>query len=111
MVGGAVRGLRVAGAAWGNRALHPMARVDSDAAIARWIGRNAITTYHYAGTCRMGSDAGAVVDTRGRVRGARGLRVVDASIIPCTPVSAMNAPSMLVGYRAARFAREEVQPS
>jgi choline dehydrogenase len=94
-------------AEWGNTELRPSARVETDAALAAWIERNAITTYHYAGTCRMGDDDGAVVDTRGRLRGVRGLRVVDASIIPHTPVSAMNAPSMLIGYRGARFARED----
>jgi choline dehydrogenase len=96
-------------AAWGNLALRPTARVESDAALAAWIERNAITTYHYAGTCRMGSDDGAVVDPRMRLRGVRGVRIADASVIPCTPVSAMNAPSMLVGYRAARYLREEAQ--
>ena len=105
-----VRGVRLARriarasalAAWGNTALRPTARVESDAAIARWIAANAITTYHYAGTCRMGDDEAAVVDTRARVRGVRGLRVVDASIVPCTPVSAMNAPSMLIGRASCR---------
>ncbi len=55
----------------------------------------------------MGTDEAAVVDTRARFNGIGGLRIVDASVIPFTPVSAMNAPSMLVGYRAARFARAE----
>jgi len=113
MVRGVRLARRIAGAAplaeWGNTALHPLARVATDDQLARWIERNAITTYHYAGTCRMGTDEAAVVDTRARLRGVRGLRVVDASIIPFTPVSAMNAPSMLVGYRAARFVREEHQ--
>jgi choline dehydrogenase len=110
-----VQGVRVARriaaagplATWGNRALFPGPRVQSDEALRRWIARNAITTYHYAGTCRMGEDAGAVVDTRLRVRGVRGLRVVDAAAIPFTPVSALNAPSMLIGYRAAKMALEE----
>jgi choline dehydrogenase len=96
---------------WGNLELHPTARIDSDARLAAWIERNAITTYHYAGTCRMGTDDGAVVDPRLRLRGVSGVRVVDASVIPFTPVSAMNAPSMLIGYRAARFAREEARPA
>jgi choline dehydrogenase len=114
-----VRGVRLARqivratplAEWGNMELRPTSRVETDAQIGAWIERNAITTYHYAGTCRMGTDEGAVVDTRARLRGIRGLRVIDASIIPFTPVSAMNAPSMLIGYRAARFAREEASAS
>ncbi len=75
----------------------------SDEALARYVQKNAITTYHFAGTCRMGVDEDSVVDTSLRVRGVEGLRVADASAVPTTPVSAMNAPSMLVGLRAARL--------
>jgi choline dehydrogenase len=39
----------------------------------------------------------------------RGIRVADASVVPSAPVSAMNAPSMLIGYRAARYIREEIE--
>jgi choline dehydrogenase len=91
----------------GNRELSPGRRTESDAALARWIRENAMTTFHFAGTCRMGTDAGAVVDERLRLRGVTGVRVADASVIPFTPVSALNAPSMLVGFRAARYLREE----
>jgi choline dehydrogenase len=106
-----VRGVRLARALasapslkeMGSRELMPGSWVESDDAIARWVRKNAITTYHFAGTCRMGTDPGAVVDTRLRLRGVRGVRVADASVVPFTPVSAMNAPSMMVGLRAARF--------
>jgi choline dehydrogenase len=94
-------------AAYGNRELSPGPFAESDAALARWIRANVMTTFHFAGTCRMGEDPGAAVDTRLRFRGLAGLRIADASVIPFTPVSALNAPSMLVGYRAARFLREE----
>ncbi len=93
--------------AWGNRELDPTAGVDTDAALTKWIGKNLITTYHYAGTCSMGDDEGSVCDRRLKVRGLKNLRIADASAIPCTPVSALNAPSMLVGYRAARYALED----
>lgn len=111
MVKGVRLARRIAGAptlaAFGNRALNPSSGVETDADLAAWIGRNAITTYHFAGTCRMGEDGGAVVDSRLRVKGIPGLRIVDASAIPFTPVSALNAPSMLVGYRGAKYARQE----
>ena len=48
-----------------------------------------------------------VVDPQLRVRGVTGLRVADASAIPTTPVSALNAPSMLIGYRAARLIKRD----
>lgn len=88
---------------YGNRELIPGARSKSRDRIARFIQKNVMTTYHYAGTCRMGRDAESVVDGELRVRQIAGLRVADASVIPSVPVSAMNAPSMLIGYRAARF--------
>jgi choline dehydrogenase-like flavoprotein len=77
--------------------------VKSDDAIARWVQKNAITTYHFAGTCRMGTDSDSVVDTELRLRGVQGVRVADASAVPTTPVSALNAPSMLIGLRAAQL--------
>ncbi|MCB9703608.1 MAG: GMC family oxidoreductase [Myxococcales bacterium] len=83
----------------------PIAR--SQRALERWVGKNLITTYHFAATCRMGAEEAAPADVRLRLRGLRGVRIADASAIPSTPVSALNAPSMLVGYRAARYALEE----
>ena len=71
--------------------------------VSAFIAGNVMTTFHYAGTVRMGEDERAPVDTSLRLRGARGLRVADASITPWTPVSAMNAPSMMIGHRAAEL--------
>lgn len=93
-------------AAWGAAELMPGRRVTSDAAIARYVRKNTITTYHFAGSCRMGTHDSDAVDPSLRLRGVRGVRVADASVIPWTPVSALNAPSMLVGYRAARLLQE-----
>jgi choline dehydrogenase len=90
---------------WGARELMPGKRVRSDQAIEKYVRKNTITTYHFAGTCAMGAGEHAAVDTQLRVRGVRGLRVADASAIPVTPVSALNAPSMLVGYRCAQLIR------
>ncbi|HZS37627.1 MAG TPA: GMC family oxidoreductase N-terminal domain-containing protein [Polyangia bacterium] len=92
---------------WGNRELIPGRRTASDEQLEKFVRKNVMTTYHFAGTCRMGDDEAAIVDGELRVRGVRGLRVADASVIPVVPVSAMNAPSMLIGWRAARFIAEE----
>lgn len=51
----------------------------------------------------MGEDQQSPVDLHLRVKGVQGLRVADASVIPEIPVSALNAPSMMIGYRAAEF--------
>ncbi len=92
-------------ASWKARELMPGSRVHSDAAIADYVRKNTITTYHFAGTCGMGTNESDAVDPELRLRGVNGVRVADASVIPWTPVSALNAPSMLIGYRAARLLR------
>lgn len=93
--------------AWSSKELMPGPWNRSDRGLAKWVAKNAITTYHFAGTCRMGDDEAAVCDSRLRLRGVHGVRIADASAVPETPVSAMNAPSMLVGLRAADFIAQE----
>lgn len=61
------------------------------------------TVFHPSGTCRMGLDDGAVVDTQLRVRGVPRLRVADASIIPLLVSGNTNAPSVMIGERCADF--------
>ena len=58
---------------------------------------------HASGTCKMGpeSDAGSVVDARGRVHGIENLYVADASIIPLIPLANTNLTSMLIGMKVA----------
>ena len=78
-----------------------------DAALDAYIRGNAETIYHPVGTCRMGVDDEAVVDSRLRVRGVQGLRVADASIMPNIIGGNTNAPCMMIGEMASRFAAEE----
>ena len=76
-------------------------RDGSIAAIEELIRERASTAFHPVGTCRMGSDATAVVDTSLRVRGVSGLRVADASIIPLLMNANTNAAVIMVGEKAA----------
>jgi choline dehydrogenase-like flavoprotein len=66
--------------------------------------RNAAETiYHPVGTCKMGSDPMAVVDAQLRVHGMTGLRIADASIIPTLTSGNTNAPSIMIGEKAAEM--------
>ncbi|PTQ74452.1 GMC family oxidoreductase [Celeribacter persicus] len=78
------------------REVFPGPAVQSDAALIDDIRARAETIYHPVGTCRMGLDAGSVVDPEGRVRGVSGLRVVDASIMPEIIAGNTNAPTMMI---------------
>jgi choline dehydrogenase-like flavoprotein len=79
----------------------PERELHSDEDYAAFIRRKAETIYHPAGTCRMGTDAHAVVDSELRVHGAEGLRVVDASIMPALPSGNTNAPTIMIAERAS----------
>jgi choline dehydrogenase len=79
--------------------------VDSDAEILDWIRQNAQTAYHPIGTCRMGPGPNAVVDDKLRVHGLERLRIADASVFPTMPSGNTNAPSILVGEKAADLLR------
>jgi len=96
-------------AAWGNQELVPGGLVRRDATVDGFIRSNVMTTYHYAGTCRMGDGPEAVVDRQLRVKGVTGLRVADASVMPVAPVAALNAPSMLIGWRAAAMLKQAAE--
>ncbi|GAA2931128.1 GMC family oxidoreductase N-terminal domain-containing protein [Microbacterium luteolum] len=88
---------------WGAVEVYPGPEV-SDADVDDWVRRTAITYHHQVGTCRMGTDAAAVVDPRLRVHGIEGLRVIDASVMPTVPTGNTNAPAAMIGERGAEFA-------
>ena len=77
----------------------------SDGALDAWLMRNAGTSHHISGTCKMGpdTDSMAVVDQFGRVRGLEGLRVADASIMPDVIRANTNATSIMIGERVAEW--------
>jgi choline dehydrogenase len=89
------------------REVRPGSDVQSDEALLAHIAELGATSYHPVGTCKMGTDAMAVVDPKLRVRGIRGLRVADASIMPTMVSSNTNAPSFLIGEKCADFVLED----
>ncbi|PLP59382.1 alcohol dehydrogenase [Mesorhizobium loti] len=105
-----VEGIKVARAIFASPVFDPVRGVEmlpgkdvrSDDEILAYLRAEALTVYHPVGTCKMGDDAMAVVDPGSlKVRGLEGLRVADASIMPKLIAGNTNAPSMMIGQRAA----------
>ena len=104
-----VRAVRIAQAVMTAPAMTPLQVTEiapgpqrtTDEEIVDWVKQAAETTYHPVGTCKMGSDAMAVVDARLRVHGIEALRVADASIMPTLTSGNTNAPSIMIGEKAA----------
>ncbi|MDH5242130.1 MAG: GMC oxidoreductase, partial [Gammaproteobacteria bacterium] len=88
------------------REILPGSEISSDAALLEYAAETGQTSWHPIGTCRMGNDTGAVVDPQLRVRGVDGLRVADASIMPTMVSTNTNAPSILIGEKAADLVRD-----
>ena len=106
---GLIAGLRIAEQVCDTAALRPYigapmapwpGHVD-DATLATFIREHAQTAFHPVGTCRMGSDDAAVVDSELRVRGLEGLRVVDASVMPRIIRGHTHAPTVMIAEHAA----------
>jgi choline dehydrogenase-like flavoprotein len=79
----------------------PGPSVQTDEEIRAAVRLYGKTIYHPVGTCKMGNDAAAVVDATLKVRGIQGLRVADASIMPKIVGGNTNAPSIMIGEKAA----------
>ena len=89
---------------WGATERYPGPSAD----VVDYARATAITYHHQVGTCKLGTDAAAVVDPRLRVHGLDGVRVADASIMPTVTTGNTNAPSIMIGERAAEFLLADV---
>lgn len=110
-----IRGLKIAREIMAGQALKPYVlaerlpgpQVQTDHDYIDYACRHSKTDHHPAGTCRMGSDAGAVVDPRLRFNGLNGLRVVDASVMPRVVSSNTNAATIMIAEKAADMIRAD----
>ena len=87
----------------------PGVQYQSDADLARLAGDIATTIFHPIGTTKMGTadDPMAVVDSRLRVRGIAGLRVVDAGVMPVITSGNTNSPALMIAEKAAQWIAED----
>ncbi|WP_321796618.1 GMC family oxidoreductase [Caballeronia sp. J97] len=87
----------------------PGVRFQTQEELVEAAGNVGTTIFHPVGTCRMGTDndPGAVVDSRLRVIGVRGLRVVDASVMPTITSGNTNSPTLMIAERASEMIRED----
>ena len=85
--------------------------ISSAAALESFARTKGGTVFHPAGTCRMGGDAGSVVDERLRVRGVAGLRVIDASVMPRLVSTNTNAAAIMIGEKGAALVLDDVAGS
>lgn len=88
----------------------PGPAIRSDAEIDAYVRRTAAMMFHATSTCRMGTDAEAVVDGALKVNGVSGLRVVDASVMPFVPGGHTNAATIMIAEKAADLIRGRPAP-
>jgi choline dehydrogenase len=82
----------------------PIETIDDARKVAQESGT---TIYHPVGTCKMGEDPMAVVDSRLRVNGVTNLRVIDASVMPVLTTGNTNAPTIMIAEKGAAMIRED----
>lgn len=85
----------------------PGPAIVADDALLQYARETGGSVYHQAGTCRMGEDPAAVVDSRLRVRGIDRLRVIDASVMPTLTTGNIQAPVIMIGEKGAAMIRED----
>lgn len=110
-----IRGLKLTQAIMAQAPLAPYVRAErlpgpdvrSDEDYFNFICQHSKTSHHCAGTCRMGSDPGAVVTPRLRFNGIEGLRIADNSIMPRVISSNTNAAAIMIGEKAADMIRQD----
>ena len=83
--------------------------IASDEQLADYARKAGTNVFHPVGTCKMGSDPMAVVDPRLRVIGLSGLRVIDASVMPCVTTGNTNAPTIMIGEKGAAMIKEDAR--
>jgi choline dehydrogenase len=113
----AVAGMKAARAIAASAAMEPYVKrevkpgpdASDDAALLEFCRNNGATIFHPTGTCKMGSDAMAVVDARLRVHGVRGLRVIDCSVMPTLVSGNTNAPAVMVAEKAVDMIKEDAR--
>jgi choline dehydrogenase-like flavoprotein len=109
-----IEGLKIAREIMGQAALKPFVmaerlpgpKYNSDEELFDYGCANAKTDHHPVGTCKMGTDAMAVVDLELKVRGLEGLRVCDSSVMPRVPSCNTNAPTVMMGEKGADIIRQ-----
>lgn len=93
--------------------ISPGKHIVTDEQLDQFVREHAETAFHPCGTCKMGSDAMAVVDGEGRVHGVDNLRVIDASIMPLIITGNLNATTIMIAEKIADKirGREPLAPS
>ena len=86
---------------WRGPELFPGSAVTAQTGLRDYVRTTFSTIFHPTGTCKMGVDRSAVVDPSLRVHGIEGLRVADASVMPLITSANTQAPTMMIGERAA----------